>query len=55
VLSTHNAEHRWECLLDTWEATGHPKDAHIDNDMPYELEARALALFRTVEIDAGEA
>ena len=54
VLPIHNTEHRWECLLDTREATGQPKEAQISNDMPYELDARSLALFRTVELPEEE-
>ena len=54
VLPTHHTEHRWECLLDTREATGQPKEAQIDHDMPYELDARSLALFRTVELPEEE-
>jgi isoamylase len=55
VLPTHNTEHRWECLLDTQEATGHPQAAQIDQDMPYDLDARSLALFHMVKIPEAEA
>ena len=54
VLPTHNTEHRWECLLDTRETTGRPKVAQIDQDMPYELDARSLALFHIVKIPEAE-
>jgi isoamylase len=55
VLPTPNTEHRWECLLDTRETTGHPKAAQIDQDMPYDLDARSLALFHIVKIPEAEA
>jgi glycogen operon protein len=47
VLPTPQANHPWECLLNTREATGRPQEAQFQDGLPYKLEARSLAMFRT--------